>query len=466
MDEDLAVAFAPRDRRRRDRDDTHAALRQIVRDGDNRGRARLGLAHDAALPDGVASRLELRLHESDKITFVAKLLERRGQRQTQRDERDIGHHEIDGLVHRNGVARVHALVHDDTRILPETPVELALPHVDRVNPDGTTLEEDVGEPARRGADVDRDLPRHVEAEGVERAGQLVATSRDVLGSGVDRELRILGDGRGSAVSSAAIHTHDTGKDERLRALPAGRELALHQELVKPNAFCQRADSRSHSRYCAAMPASFVRAAGVASILGATFVLLGIGISGVVTPNYHATRDLISAAQLGPYGSLVTLGFAGGGALTVVFASLLQRTLPPGSPIGPALLVVRGFGTLLAAALLADIGPTQTASGFLHVAGFVGGTIAFGIGLFFLAGRMNQDESWQRLAPYTVATALASLAVLGLFVGLGPRYVGDSSAPLSSFGGLIQRVVTLITWTWNLVIGGWLLMRPAPSPVQS
>jgi hypothetical membrane protein len=214
-----------------------------------------------------------------------------------------------------------------------------------------------------------------------------------------------------------------------------------------------------------MPASYVRAAGMASVLGATFVLLGVGISSVVTPNYDATRDLISAAQLGPYGSLVTLGLTGGGALTVVFASLLQRTLPPGSAIGPGLLILRGFGTLLAAAFLADLGPVRTVSGFLHVAGFVGGSIAFGIGLFFLAGRMNQDESWQRLAPYTVATALASLAVLGLFVGLGPRYVGDSGAPLSFVGGLIQRLVTLITWTWNLAIGTWLLMRPEPAPVR-
>jgi len=215
-----------------------------------------------------------------------------------------------------------------------------------------------------------------------------------------------------------------------------------------------------------MPASYVRAAGMASVLGATFVLLGVGISGVVTPNFDATRDLISAAQLGPYGALVTLGFTGGGSLTVVFASLLQRTLPPGTPIGPALLVIRGFGTLLAAAFLADIGPVRTASGFLHVAGFVGGSIAFGIGLFFLAHRMNEDESWQRLAPYTVATALASLAILGLFVGLGPRYVGDTSAPLSSVGGLAQRFLTVITWTWNIVIGAWLLLRPAASPVHS
>jgi hypothetical protein len=205
---------------------------------------------------------------------------------------------------------------------------------------------------------------------------------------------------------------------------------------------------------------------MASLLGATFVLLGIGIAGVITPSYDATRDLISAAQLGPYGALVTLGLAGGGAMTVVFASLLQRTLPPGNAIGPALLVIRGFGTLLAAAFLADIGPVRTMGGLLHVIGFVGGAIASGIGLFFVAGRMRDDETWRPLAPYTVVTALASLAILGLFVGLGPRYVGDTSAPLSSVGGLIQRISTVTIWGWHLVIGAWLVLRPAPSPALS
>jgi hypothetical membrane protein len=215
-----------------------------------------------------------------------------------------------------------------------------------------------------------------------------------------------------------------------------------------------------------MPSSYARMAGASSLLGGVLVLLGIGIAGVVTPNYDATRDVISAAQLGPYGYLVTLALAGGGTLTVVFASLLQRTLPSGTAIGPALLVVRGFGTLLAAAFLADIGPVRTAGGLLSVVGFIGSSLAFGIGLFFLAGRMNQDESWDRFAAYTVATALASLALLGLFVGLGPRYVGDTSAPLSSVGGLIQRFSTVTTWSWHIVIGTWLLLRPTPMPVET
>ena len=160
------------------------------------------------------------------------------------------------------------------------------------------------------------------------------------------------------------------------------------------------------------------------------------------------------------------GLTGGGALTVVVASLLQRTLPPGTAIGPGLLVLRGFGTLLAAAFLADVGPVRSAGGLLHVVGLVGGSLAFGIGLFFLAGRMRLDEDWQRLAPYTVTTALASLAVLGLLVGLGPRYVGDTSAPLSAAGGLIERFLTVMTWSWQLVIGAWLLLRPAMSPART
>jgi uncharacterized protein DUF998 len=466
MDEDLAVALAAGDGRWRHGEHAEAACRQIDRDGDDSSRASLRIAHDAAFADRITSRLKLRFHKGDEIARVAKLRQGGRQGETQRDERDVRNHEVDRLLDGHGVPRISALVHDDPRILPESPIKLSLPHVDRVNPERAPLQQHVGEAAGRRADVDGNLPGHVEAEGVERSRELVAAPRYVLRTGVDGEFGIQGDGRRRPVGSAAVDTHRAREDQGLCALAARGELALHQELIKPNSFCQRADSRAHSRYCAAMPGSYVRAAGIASVLSATFVLLGVAISGVVTPNYDATRDLISAAQLGPRGSLVTLGLTGGGSMTVVFASLLQRTLPPGGAIGPALLVVRGFGTLLAAAFFADLGPVRTLGGLLHVVGFTGGSLAFGIGLFFLAGRMHQDESWERLAPYTVATALASLAILGLFVGLGPRYVGDTSAPLSFAGGVIERFLTVTMWMWNIAIGGWLLMRPAPSPVES
>ena len=466
MYKDLAVALAALDPGRGDRDDTVAARREIVRNRDHRGRARLRLANDTALTDGLAARLELRLHERDDVAAVAQLLERGRQGQTQRDKGNVRDDEVHTLIDRDALPRVHALVHDDAGILAEAPVQLTLSHVDRVDPERPALQQDIGEAPGRGADIDRDLPRDVKPQHVERARELVAATRDVPRAFLDGELRILGHGRSRPIDAAAIDTDHAGKDEGLGALAARSELTLHQKLVEAYAFCQCADSRAHSRYCAAMPASYARMAGLASLLGGVLVLLGIGIAGVATPNYDATRDVISASQLGPYGYLVTLALAAGGSLTVVFASLLQRTLPAGNPIGPTLLVVRGFGTLLAAAFVADFGPVRTASGLLHVVGFIGGSVAFGIALFFLAGRMLQDESWGRFAPYTVATSLASLALLGLFVGLGPRYVADTSAPLSSLGGLIQRSGTVIAWTWHIVIGTWLLVRPERSPVRS
>jgi hypothetical membrane protein len=214
-----------------------------------------------------------------------------------------------------------------------------------------------------------------------------------------------------------------------------------------------------------MPIPYARVAGLASLLGGAAVLSGVGLAGAVTPDYDATRDVISASQLGPYGFLVTLGLAVGGAMTIVFALVLPRILPGPLVVPHTLLVARGFGTLTAAAFLADVGPVRTASGFLHVAGFVGGSLAFGIGLFFLAVAMRRDATWRTRAPYTMATALIGLGLLGLFVALGPRYVGDQAAPLSSFGGLIQRLSTVANWSWHVVVGAWLL-GPTPARVQA
>jgi hypothetical protein len=205
-----------------------------------------------------------------------------------------------------------------------------------------------------------------------------------------------------------------------------------------------------------MTAGYARAAGIASLIAGVDILFGIAVTGVVTPNYDATRDLISASQLGPYGALVTLSLAAGGLLTIVLALILSRILPPGSQVGPALLLVRGWGTLMGGAFQADIGPVRSLGGFLHVAGFIGGAVAFGIALFFIAVRMRGDPDWRGLSSYTFATALATLAMLGLFVALGPKYVGDTAAPLSAIGGLVQRAQTIIAWSWHIVIGAWLL----------
>ena len=51
--------------------------------------------------------------------------------------------------------------------------ELSAAHVESVDPARAALEQDVGEAAGRGADVERDQPGRVDPERVERRGQLV-----------------------------------------------------------------------------------------------------------------------------------------------------------------------------------------------------------------------------------------------------------------------------------------------------
>jgi hypothetical protein len=69
------------------------------------------------------------------------------------------------------------------------------------------------------------------------------------------------------------------------------------------------------------------------------------------------------------------------------------------------------------------------------------------------------------ASYRRAAGFASV-LGGTFVLLGLRYVGDTSRPLSATGGLTQRLVTVITWSWHIVIGAWLLLRPVASPLEA
>ena len=62
------------------------------------------------------------------------------------------------------VARVHALEHDDARIVAQPRVELPVADVDGDHARRAALEQDVGEAAGRGADVEAVEPGRVDAE--------------------------------------------------------------------------------------------------------------------------------------------------------------------------------------------------------------------------------------------------------------------------------------------------------------
>ena len=138
----------------------------------------LGVAHDA-LARLAAARLELRLDEHERLPAGLGERERRRQREPHRDERDVAGHERGREGQLAQRARVDALEHDHARVVAEPRVQLAVADVERDHARGAALQQDVGEAAGRGAEVEAVEPGGVDAEAVERVGELEPGARDV-----------------------------------------------------------------------------------------------------------------------------------------------------------------------------------------------------------------------------------------------------------------------------------------------
>src|SRR3989442_13614976 len=89
-------------------------------------------------------------------------------------------------------------------------------------------EQDVGETAGGGADVDRVDPGDIEAERVERVRELVPGARDVGRPTLERQLDRLVD----LSARLVVAGHEPGEHERLRLRAALAEAALHQQYVQ------------------------------------------------------------------------------------------------------------------------------------------------------------------------------------------------------------------------------------------
>ncbi len=111
------------------------------------------------------------------------------QRLPDRDERDVADDEPGRERQLSDLARVHALEDGHARIVPQPGVQLAVADVERDHPGRAALEEDVREPAGRGADVEAVATGRIDAEGVERVRELLAAARDEARSRARRRAR-------------------------------------------------------------------------------------------------------------------------------------------------------------------------------------------------------------------------------------------------------------------------------------
>ncbi len=195
-----------------------------------------GVAHHAAFADAARADLELRLDEGDEARRGAASASAAGSTvsrpmklasQTMRVGR-LGH------LLRREVAGVAALAHDDARIVAQLPGELPVPDIDGIDASRAALQQHVGEAAGRGADVEGDGTGGVDAEMVERMGELDAAARHPgMIAPAQFERRFGGDADARLVEPAIAAPHRAGENQRLRLGAAVGKAALDQERIKP-----------------------------------------------------------------------------------------------------------------------------------------------------------------------------------------------------------------------------------------
>ena len=172
-----------------------------------------------------------------------------GSASRKRDEGEVRHHEVNGLGQVEALTGVDALHDAHALVVAELPVQLTLPHVDRVDARRAALQDAVGEAAGGRADVEHDHPRHVDAEVVERTLELLAAAGHEARPGFDRDDRVLRHRGRGAVGAVAGDAHRAGEDQRLGALAARCELTLDQQLIETYAACHHAAILAYFAYC-------------------------------------------------------------------------------------------------------------------------------------------------------------------------------------------------------------------------
>jgi hypothetical membrane protein len=192
-----------------------------------------------------------------------------------------------------------------------------------------------------------------------------------------------------------------------------------------------------------------RRLALTGIIGPVWFTTLVAVQGVLQPDYSHVEMPISALAAWPAGWIQNLNFYVTGVLTMLFAVALNRGVQPTrwGQTGFALLLAGSVGIVLA-----GIFPWKMVNGIAtetpaHVVGAVMTFAATGLGATAFSRRMSADSRWRDLAPYTM---LSGIAVLALFVLVG-FFAIDEGAPLHPWAGLIQRILCAVWFAWLIVL---------------
>jgi hypothetical protein len=139
------------------------------------------IAHDPSFAHLPLSHLKLRFNQGQKPSPLPQKGEERGYDQLERDEGGIDDSQIHLFPYLLPleVADVASVQIDYAGILLKPPGQLAVSHIDGIDPPGAPLKQTIGEPASRCSYIHDHLPCWIDAEKVECLLQLEPAAADI-----------------------------------------------------------------------------------------------------------------------------------------------------------------------------------------------------------------------------------------------------------------------------------------------
>ena len=219
VDEELTIALRAGNRRTDETDDPHAGLVQRRDCLFDRLRMDLGVADDPTAANQPLACLELWFDQQDPIGLPGAEGTDLRSNQRQRDEGEIGHHEIERSAKRSGigVTDIRSFHNSNPGIGANPMMKLAISNIERDHLCGSALEKAVGETSGRCTDVDRDPALDWHIKRFDRAIELRSGSaHELRGRAVDREWILWGDQRRRLRCRVPAHAHAPGVDHPAR----------------------------------------------------------------------------------------------------------------------------------------------------------------------------------------------------------------------------------------------------------
>lgn len=191
---------------------------------------------------------------------------------------------------------------------------------------------------------------------------------------------------------------------------------------------------------------------LAGVVGPPLFVLVFTLAGWLRPGYSALRQEVSALGVGPTGWLQNINFVVFGVLLVLFAVAFADGMR-------GTLEARRRRTMLVLLVLSGVGMTlsgvftmESDRVLVHwLGGFVLAFLPPIAVCFLTAVRLRHRSGWLAPATYSLAVGIAAVALIAAtFVFLNPAF-----PTLNQLGGLLQRLLMALVFSWHVVFGWWL-----------